>query len=311
MKLNQLRNVVAIVERGSLRAASRSLGLAQPAVSRSVRELEEELGVAIFERSKFGMTLTDAGEVFVRRSRGIQADLQRTLDELERFKGEDRGTITVAFSSATLLAFGGAVATYFHRKFPGVRLKIVEAAFPMIEERLRDGLIDLYYGPLARGFSDVALVVEPLFENNGMVIGRKGHPLAEATTLGELVDALWLTTPTSIDADNEVAALFEAAGLSPPKILMQASSAMSLAIMISTSDLLAAVPEQWDEIIKVTGILARLPISNLKAPRICAVRRRNTPQTAALRHLNDLAVRASLNYVRSRSDIAGERRSAK
>ena len=307
MKLNQLRNVVAIVERGSLRAASRSLGLAQPAVSRSVRELEEELGVAIFERSKFGMTLTDAGEVFVRRSRGIQADIQRTIDELERFKGEDRGTITVAFSSATLLAFSRAVATHFHRKFPGVRLKIVEASFPMIEERLRDGLIDIYYGPLARGFSDVALAVEPLFDNNGMIIGRKGHPLSAATTLGELVDASWLTTPTSIDADNEVAALFEAAGLSAPRILMQASSAMSLTIMVSMSDLLAAVPEQWDELIKATGILTRLPIANLKAPRICGVRRRNTPQSAALRHLNNLAVRASLNYARNRSNTAADR----
>lgn len=67
MKLHHLRNVVAVVERGSLRAGARHLGLAQPAVSRSIKELEQELGLVLFERNKFGMTLTRAGEVFVRR----------------------------------------------------------------------------------------------------------------------------------------------------------------------------------------------------------------------------------------------------
>ena len=79
MKLHHLRNVVAVVERGSLRAGARHLGLAQPAVSRSIKELEQELGLVLFERNKFGMTLTRAGEVFVRRAKGIQAELARTL----------------------------------------------------------------------------------------------------------------------------------------------------------------------------------------------------------------------------------------
>ena len=95
MKLHHLRNVVAVVERGSLRAGAKHLGLAQPAVSRSIKELEQELGLVLFERNKFGMTLTRAGEVFVRRARGIQAEFARTLEEMEHLKGEDRGMITV------------------------------------------------------------------------------------------------------------------------------------------------------------------------------------------------------------------------
>jgi LysR family transcriptional regulator, regulator of abg operon len=61
MKLHHLRNVVAVVERGSLRAGAKHLGLAQPAVSRSIKELEQELGLVLFERNKFGMTLTAPG----------------------------------------------------------------------------------------------------------------------------------------------------------------------------------------------------------------------------------------------------------
>ena len=100
MKLHHLRNVVAIVERGSLRAAAKHLGLAQPAMSRSVRELESELGVVLFERNKFGMTLTTVGEIFVRRAKAMQAEMQRTMDEIEQYKGKGHGDITVAFSAA-------------------------------------------------------------------------------------------------------------------------------------------------------------------------------------------------------------------
>ena len=130
MKLHHVRNVVAIVERGSLRAAAKHLGLAQPAMSRSIRELEQELGVVLLERSKFGMTLTPVGEVFVRRARTMQAEFQRTLDEIEHFKGSQLGTITVAFSGAGLLALLPLISGPFRRKFPNVRIKVVEAPFP-------------------------------------------------------------------------------------------------------------------------------------------------------------------------------------
>ena len=101
MKLHHLRNVVAIVERGSLRAAAKHLGLAQPAMSRSIKELEQELDVVLFQRNKFGMTVTPVGEIFVRRAKGMLIEFQRTLDEIEQAKGKGRlEFITVAFSAA-------------------------------------------------------------------------------------------------------------------------------------------------------------------------------------------------------------------
>ncbi|GAC1580408.1 MAG: hypothetical protein NVS3B5_13980 [Sphingomicrobium sp.] len=185
-----------------MRAAARQLGLAQPAISRSIKELEQELGVVLFERNKFGMTLTRAGEVFVRRAKGIQGDLQRTLDEIGQFKGTHQGTITIACSGATILALIPTIVGRFHHKFPNVRLKVLEGTFPMLETEIRDGLIDLYYGPVAKGFNDPALVIDLLFENGRIIIGRRDHPLQNATSIKELVDASWVTTPIEIDGDR-------------------------------------------------------------------------------------------------------------
>ncbi len=294
MKLHHLRNVVAIVERGSLRAAAKHLGLAQPAISRSIRELEQELGVVLFERNKFGMTLTAAGEIFVRRARGMQAEMERTLDEIEQFKGADRGSIAVAFSGATLLALLPAIISRFHERFPNTRLKIVERTLPMVETELRDGLVDLYYGPVGDGFKDPALTVALLFENRRIIVGRRDHPLRFAHTLEELAGAGWVTTPIAIDTDNEVNCVFAAAGLPPPRIVMQAASGMSVTVVVATSDLLAPLPQQWIEFINVTKLLVRIPVREVPgAMRICVVHRANLPLTPAAEHLNDLAVRAA------------------
>jgi len=303
MKLHHLRNIVAVVERGSLRAGAKHLGLAQPAVSRSIKELERELGLTLFERNKFGMTLTHAGEVFARRAKAIQAEFARTLEEMEHLKGEDRGTITVGCSSATLIAMVPTIVNRFHVKYPNIRLKLLEGSLPMLENQIRDGLVDLYYGPVATGFVDPALVIELLFENERMIIGRRDHPLRNAKSLADLVGATWVTTPMAIDSDNEVNSVFVAAGLPSPRIAMQASSAMNLAVIVATSDLLAPVPQQWVELIRATGLMERIPVREVsKAPRICAVRRANVPLTPACEFLNDLAMRAASMYLHKSRD---------
>lgn len=306
MKLHHLRNVVAVVERGSLRAGAKHLGLAQPAVSRSIKELEQELGLVLFERNKFGMTLTRAGEVFVRRAKAIQAEFARTLEEMEHLKGEDRGIITVGCSSAALIAMVPTIVNRFYVKYPNIRITLVEGSLPMLETQIRDGLIDLYYGPVTTGFVDPALVIETLFENERIIIGRRDHPLQHATSLEELVGAAWVTTPMAIDSDNEVNSVFTAAGLPSPRIVMQASSAMNLAVVVATSELLAPVAQQWTELIRATGMMVRIPVREVpKAPRICAVRRANVPLTPASEFLNDLAMRAASTYAHKLYAAAG------
>ena len=304
VKLHHLRNVVAVVERGSLRAAAKHLGLAQPAMSRSIKALEQELGVTLFERNKFGMTLTPVGEILVRRARSVQAEMQRTVEEIEHFRGADSGAITVAFSTASHLSLLPAMVRPFRRRFPNVRVKVVEGTFPMLETSIRDGLVDLYYGPVAKGFADPALVVASLFDNARIIVGRPGHPLSGATRLRDLVGAEWVTTPVAIDTDTEVNALFEAVGLPAPAIAMQAASGMSVISIVAASDYLAPLPSQWREFIHRTRLIQALPIVEATGTvRICAVRRANLPLTPAAEHLDDLAARAVQLHLRRMRDL--------
>src|SRR5271169_5360032 len=101
MKLNQLRDLAAVAERGSLRAAARELGIAQPALTRSIRELEHELGIILFERrARFrGVVLTSMGEVFLHRALAAVNELRRGQEELEQMKGAATGNVAIGMST--------------------------------------------------------------------------------------------------------------------------------------------------------------------------------------------------------------------
>jgi LysR family transcriptional regulator, regulator of abg operon len=293
MKLHHIRNVVSVVEKGSLRAAAKHLGIAQPAMSRSIRELEHELGVVLFERNKFGMTLTPVGEIFLRRAKGMQADLQRTLDEIAQFKGRDFGKIAVAFSSAGIITMLPRIIGPFRKRFPKLRVKVIESSFPVLEADLRDGVVDVYYGPVPPDYSDSALIIDRLFDNPRIVVGRRGHPLRAARSIKELAGASWVANYITKDADNEVISVFQAAGLEPPNIAMEAGSGMSLISILKSTDLIAPLSGLWLDFIDEGRVLEKFPVKDVPdAAPICSVRRGNMPLTPAAEYWNDLAERS-------------------
>lgn len=304
MRFSHLRNVLAVGERGSLRAAARHLGLTQPAITRSIRELERELGVELFARTPLGLKFTAVGEKVLQRAKAIQSEIDRTLDEVEHSKGTGVGSISIGLSTAAHVAILPRIVRPFQKRFPNVRLRVAEGLFPSMEADIRDGVIDLYVGPVPRELRDRGVVVEPLFANRRVIIARRGHPLADATSIHELVDAAWVTTPVMADSENEVNAIYREAGLPPPRIMAQATSGMSIIGMVLSSDMLAPLPAPWLEVIDTLPIIIRIAIREpTYAPTICVVRRAQSPLTPAGEYLHDLILRAAANHARNIGEI--------
>jgi DNA-binding transcriptional LysR family regulator len=300
MKLSHLRRFVAVAERGSMRSAARELGLPQPVITRSIQEMERELGVQLFERTITGIVMTPVAENILRRARVVETELRRTIEEVEQFKGQDRGTLTVGLSSATHVAILPRVFAPFRKRFPNVRLKIVEGLFPSLEGDICDGIIEIYVGPVPLDRRTSGLIVEPLFENRRVIIGRRGHPLAHATSIHELKDAEWVTTPTMMDSENEVNAIYTAAGLPPPSIVAQAVSGLTVLSIVSSSDVLGPLPQLWLEFIMATELVVPIPIvQQTYAPTISIARQSRIHLTPAAQYFNDLVQRAAENHVRA------------
>ncbi|WP_218510739.1 LysR family transcriptional regulator [Variovorax sp. dw_308] len=293
MKLHHLRDLLAVADHGSLRGAAREIGIAQPAMTRSIQELEKELGVALFERRSRGIVPTAIGEAFIRRARSVDNELVRARDEVAQLRGLTHGSVRVALSMVPHMALLPEVLRPFRQRFPDVRLDILDAVFPTVAAELQDGRIDSYIGPPPEQLPE-GLIVEKLFDNTRVIVGRKGHPLAQAKSLSELAEAEWLTTSITAQAEHELGPLFAQHGLPPPTLVMQAHSALTLIVALLYSDLLSMLPTQWMRFPLTRDVLQAFDISEpLAAPPISIIQRAGLPLTPAAEHLCDLLRRAA------------------
>ena len=310
MKLNQLRDIVAVAERGSLRAAARHLDLAQPALTRSVRDLERELGAPLFERRARGMVLTPMGAAFVRRANAVLSEVRRAREEVEQLHGGTRGEVVAGLSMVALIALLPKALSLFRARYPNVQLHLIEGWYPTLENALKDGSMDFYVGPEPVQLPPSDLVQELLFENVRIVLARKEHPLRHARSLSQLIDAEWATTSVTFKAEEEFSELFSRFDLPAPKLALRSQSALTLMSSLAASDLLAMVPIQWIQSPWVGDQLARIPVrESLRAPSIVTVRRAGLPLTPAAEYLLDLMRRNVPGAVKqARRERAGKAR---
>ena len=293
MKLNALRDFLAVAETGGLRAAARQLGVAQPAITRSIQELEKELGVALFERSAKGVRLTEMGTAFMRRASAVRNELHKAKDEMAQLRGETHGRVRVCLSSASHMALLPQVLRPFRARYPNVWMEIIDAVFPGAEAGLKEGKVDCYVGPTPERISK-ELQVEKLFDNTRVIVGRKGHPMAQARSLRDLVDAEWLTTSITYKAEEELGPLFALHGLAAPRLVLRARSALTFLTTVPYTDLLMMAPVQWLQSPLASSQVQQIHVVEaLPAPPICIVTRNGMPLTPAAEHFCTLLRRAS------------------
>ena len=302
MKLHHFRDAVAIAEHGSLRAAARHLGIAQPTLTRGLSELERELGAPLFERRSKGMLATRLGEAFVRRATAILNDVRRTRDEFEQLRGNAVGSITVGLSIAAHLWLLPKVLEPFRRRFPKVHLHIIEGFYPALEQGLQDGSIDFYVGPDPGLNLPRALYKQVLLSGRRAVLCRSRHPLANATSLKDLINAEWITTSITPRAEKELGVLFKRYGLPQPTLAMRSQSALTLLTCLAHSDLLAMAPAQWTMSPFANRVLTAIHVKEeLSAPAIIFVTRSDVPPSPAASFLIDLIKRAA-GHIASNQD---------
>ena len=302
MKLSQLRDVLAVAEHGSLRAAGRHLDIAQPAITRSIREIEQELDVTLFERHAKGVRLTEIGSAFLRRASTVQSELRRAREEIEQLKGRNTGVVSVALSSASSLSLMPAAVVAFRKRYPKTILKISESFFQPIEAELLSGNTDFYVGPLDMQAASPQFSVEKLFDNHRLVIARKGHPLSSARSLSDLMDADWVRPALSErGTDGDFDLMFKEHGLPMPNIVLHARSALITLLAVANSDLLTILPQQWLDFQPTANMFDALELKEtLMVAPICIVRRQDMPLTPLAERFSDLMRRAAENYVRRR-----------
>ncbi|NDU74671.1 LysR family transcriptional regulator [Actinomadura sp. DSM 109109] len=259
LKLRHLVLVVAVADQGSVLRAAEHLRLAQPAVTRSVREVEGVLGVELFTRGPRGMTPTMFGDAFVEHARAVLAELRRAGERISGLADGEVGTVTIG----TLLAGSSvllprAIAA-LKRDRPGVTVIVQEATFDAQVPRLLDGEIDLILGRLnpvgdVRGLRQITLYGEPV-----RLVARGGHPARSVPDLG-LADLLaypWVLPLEQTALRSELEQVFRAKGLEPPGNLVECTSVLTVRTLVRDTDMIAALPEL---VVRADADIAPLPV---------------------------------------------------
>lgn len=186
MDLKQLTAVVTVAEAGSITQAAKLLHLVQPSITRQIQLLEEEIGVALFERGRLGMTVTPAGRVMVEHARRALLELDRAKTEIRPGPAGVMGMVRIGLLESSLDLLCEPLVKTITTKFPDIDLRIATAYSGHLLCWLETGEVDLsllYNVP-----ADSLVVTAPLVEDELWAVGPPGAEItAGRVTCRELL----------------------------------------------------------------------------------------------------------------------------
>ena len=198
MDLRQLRYFAQIVESGSLSKASRTLYVAQPALSQQISKLESELGCLLLLRSPTGVTPTEHGHALYHQARFMLRQMEQAMSIARRGSGAVQGMVSVGLPATTVAALGLSLVLRVRERYPGILLNVVEAMSGHLSQMMRVGSLDLAILFANDVTHDAS--IEPLLEEELFVFLSESESLfpRERTTmtLAEAA-ALPMIVPTS------------------------------------------------------------------------------------------------------------------
>lgn len=297
MRLEDLNYFVAVAQAGQVARAAEAMGQSQPALTKGIQRLEQELGIQLFERTSRGMTLTTAGAAFLERVVSVRTSLQDAIREANDLHLGKLGVVRVGVPSSLVgTIFADAFAELIRQR-PAARVQVrIELNDPLLDA-LRDGDLDLCIATLPNR-PEPDLEQLPLFDNDLVVVARDHHPLHARRTLrlADLVPCSWLLPNPGVVGRRLVDACFADANLPPPNVALEtSSSAEGLMAVIRKTDLLTVLGHRTVEQ-SLRGIRA-LPIPNLRWPRgIGVIRRKGGYQSPLAQRLTEILVKRTAAY---------------
>jgi DNA-binding transcriptional LysR family regulator len=281
MRITQLRQFIAAVDAGSVRAGAGRCGISQPAMTKSLQQLERDLGVRLLVRGARGVALTPAGRAFLARARVVDAELRHAREELAALHGGAKGgSVAVGIGPALAVAMPQAMA-HFRARYPEAHVRIVEGVRTALLGPLREEVLDFIVVQDPGGTREPGLKVRPLLRPELVVAGRRGHPLAHAKSLRELANASWLVfNPPGSGGMLDVA--FRSAGLPAPQARVLCESYATALALLARSDLLGLLFLQVFTEPLAARFLHRFEVAErIGAPSLAMFTRADTPLAPA------------------------------
>jgi DNA-binding transcriptional LysR family regulator len=200
MEIRSLDHFLSVVETGSLRSAAERIGLTQPALTKTIRRLEDGFGVTLFDRDSRGVTPTIYGEALSRHARDIHACMQAAVAEIGALRRGKTGIVRIGVGPSWQGAILPAAVGRLVRERPGIEVDIKGGPEAYLKGLLKDGMADFVLAAVpATPEPEPELEWRALLEDEYVVIADRNHPLADepALSLEQILAYPWVLGKSS------------------------------------------------------------------------------------------------------------------
>jgi DNA-binding transcriptional LysR family regulator len=245
---------LTVAEHRNITAAARALNITQPALTRSIKQLEAIIGVPLFERLPTGVVLTREGEILARRVKLMDLEYRHALAEISAFEQGLAGELRIGAGPVWITTILPKVVTTFHGAYPKIKVRLTSGVINTLVPALMDGEIDLICSTLDFP-SQPEIVKEPLIKIRHAVVARESHPLfgRGPASAEDLSGYPWLVLANDEVGTSRVGSYFVANGLEPPVIAVETTASGMLKIL-REGDFLAHFPDQMLEDVEKFGL---------------------------------------------------------
>ncbi|AXI62094.1 transcriptional regulator CynR [Pseudomonas kribbensis] len=288
MLLRHLRYLLAVADHGGFTRAAEALHVSQPTLSQQIRQLEESLGVDLFDRTSRSVKPTDAGQAYIECARRVLVELEAGKRALHDVKDLSRGSLRLAMTPTFMAYLVGPLVRDYVARYPGIHLEIFELSMDDIEAGLADDSLDIAIAFTPVRSPDIECI--PAFvETLGVMVGRE-HPLYDSSLVLSPNDIAQLDFAllapgyiTRVSVDE----YFRQHGITP-KVQIEVNSVSTLLEVIRHAPLATMLPEA---IATEDRALRRLRVESEAPQRGAALlRRKNNYHSAAAVAFMNLAL---------------------
>ena len=246
MKFIQLRNFIAVIEAGTFRQAAKNLHLSQSSISKSLQQLEDEIGAEILHRGARGVIPTAAGQALLTRARLIEAELRHARNDVQLIQGAKVGEIRVCVSPTVAVGLLPRAIIAFQKQHPRVSFLVSEAVYPDILPAIRTGEIDIAICLVPARPRDETLNFVNLVKDRLVPVVRANHPIVRASkvTLEDLLDLDWVVYRRSHTGLDVFEQTFTSNRLPLPKSTIECTSFACARALVEDGDYVTLMPSR-------------------------------------------------------------------
>jgi DNA-binding transcriptional LysR family regulator len=245
IRLRDLHIVLAVAEAGSMAKAARRLAISHPVVSKTISDLEQTLGVKLFDRTAQGVELTNYGQALLKCGVNVFDEIRHGLKQIEHLTDPTSGELAVGCPEIMNAGIVPAISEHFLQQHPGVQLRVVHADIALAQyDALRERKVELLIGRPPEPFVEEGLVSEPLIHEPFVAVAGVESPWARRRRLqlADMIGEAWVLPPHDSTPGTIISGIFKAEGLQPPRASVATLSVQLTTTLISSGKFVGLLP---------------------------------------------------------------------